>query len=885
MMNAARNFAAAIAASLMVIGLAGCSEETANKGKDEDTLATASATTEQGANNAADVGQADVGRTNGNQAAAKEQDVKIKPAELSLDQALQLIMRDVRTGMKKSDIDAVIGYDGYSFQKDWFDDGKLIVRPYSRYDFAKPGYAFTPPADGEGYTTDADYEGLRQGAVAMQLFVEWIDDRASRWIALYRDEQGVIQSYVSGDTPDSHPLDSKGNKLSKQYGIRIGDTLKPTRAVAVHVAPTALGEDVIFVAQPRDTYRITALSEHHARIENQYKFGWIPIWYLTPEAVKAEDVLSVEYIATKKAPLALYPHDDAILGELSKGERVHALKRYDDWLKVSTGYGHEFQESWLRASDVEVAKNQSKSVSFMRAAVLANIGLGDSQAKVRKLLGEPDFIEYSEALNYPGDPLRVLKEWRYGNGPEQAVVTWKEDGTVYRAKYGEAAAGIQGGTTEYVLNEEGLISYADTDQSNLPVKVLPEAWRFQSELAYNFLLGRAGDTLIVLADDGGFSGMHYESKLYALDAATGKKRWVFDAGPEMLNVFIAGDRKHVIVYNSKGSVTTLAAMDAATGKVSWSKTYDSQDQQYDGFELAASKAAGVIAIEKRHYQRQKDGELLVYRESDGKLLWTRKLDAGDTMIPDRQPSPVILINEGLEKGLSAYDPMTGKVKWRIEDQVNTEMLFQSLYFNTNFAWDDRDLRPNKPAHRWLPIGLDLFRVDLKTGNVSAAKIPLNDNRQAIPLSKKLFLLVDREGSGNEKYTSSLLDLPTGKIVWQLDGRANIGYLTGDGLSVVIDGKIRLMDVKSGQPISTMSPGGKTLARTSSQPAPHEGKLLFPTEQGHFEIDSLLMTSARIANHRFGYPDTRERLSAYGFMTAMEDGVYVGSSNGFFSKLK
>ncbi len=52
-------------------------------------------------------------------------------------------------------------------------------------------------------------------------------------------------------------------------------------------------------------------------------------------------------------------------------------------------------------------------------------------------------------------------------------------------------------------------------------------WNFIGDLAYSYLAGWTDNVILVYADDGGFSGYHFDSYLYGLDRKTGKKLWPY----------------------------------------------------------------------------------------------------------------------------------------------------------------------------------------------------------------------------------------------------------------------------------------------------------------------------------------------------------------------
>src|SRR5690606_6120043 len=101
--------------------------------------------------------------------------------------------------------------------------------------------------------------------------------------------------------------------------------------------------------------------------------------------------------------------------------------------------------------------------------------------------------------------------------------TWTEDGRLY---------------------EFELQSADQVGQPALPnSRKLQTSWRINSDLPLNSLIGMAEDRLLIAGHDGGFSGMHEASSVYAAERKTGKKLWQVDLDYSFIGYMLSGNEK------------------------------------------------------------------------------------------------------------------------------------------------------------------------------------------------------------------------------------------------------------------------------------------------------------------------------------------------------
>ncbi|CAH0120381.1 Outer membrane protein assembly factor BamB [Paenibacillus sp. CECT 9249] len=791
--------------------------------------------------------------------------------------------RQIQIGMSKEQLVRVLESPDYEFQKSRYEGGELITREYWRYDVADSSYQFTPLADRNGYTVDVDFDGLRSGAVREQLIVEWDHDKVSQYIAYALKDGRVVSSY-SG-TADIPPGDSAANRLAERYGIEIGQTYRlPSGTDAAYALPRAAEREALFYPKPEQTFLVTALTEHYALIDFESDFGWIPIWYLTPETEEMSGMLPQDFAMKATTSLALYPNDSVERGVAEIGQRVQAIARYKDWLKVYLYQEQAENErapraGWIRERDVEPVKSDARSLSFTKAAVNANIRPGDAASKFKQIFGEPSFRESSEAVNMTGEPLQTLDVWRYETDAWQMAVTWSKDKTVRGIEfaYPEGETGYlsvvemdgESGRLSHILRKEPFVRSVRKE----------EAWKFQSELAYNFLVGKAGSTLLVLADDGGYSGMHYDKKLYGVDAATGGKRWTIDVKNEELAYFISEDRRNVAVYTAYGDSPSLRYISANTGKTVWSKRFNRNSKEYENYRLEFSKANGVIVMQKSDWEGKRSGKLTAFDESTGKSLWTKTLADSESLILDRQSRDNVLIAS--KNRLSAYDSRTGKKRWELPENIDMSRFKSGLYESFPYSVDERDLGSPAPAERWLPAKDELLRIDTKTGKVTH-RLPFIGEQSVEQANERYFLLItgSREWP-NETFTTALYDTVNSEIVWEREGRGAGAIVKEDALYLALDGHPAALQLATGRTIwqSPLTDGGPRMILRGDELLVQGWKHLYTLRAK----DGTALN--RVAGQRFGYPDLREKPAVEGYVTKLGNDVYVGSGNGMFTKLK
>lgn len=200
----------------------------------------------------------------------------------------------------------------------------------------------------------------------------------------------------------------------------------------------------------------------------------------------------------------------------------------------------------------------------------------------------------------------------------------------------------------------------------------------------------AGSNEVVVSPDG---ATVFTDGVFALDAATGAPDWHEDAAAAMSAVALSPDGS--VVYGAGEIVADVqtydrdfftAAIDAASGSILWSKTYDGPADpgtwglyDYDQiYGIAASPDGGTVFVTGHSDSKTTPNDFvtIAYQASSGHLLWKDRYAgnfAGDAIsqvvvTPDSSGAVILVQSSDPDTGSDfltiSYDASTGQRLWK-----------------------------------------------------------------------------------------------------------------------------------------------------------------------------------------------------------------------------
>ncbi|WP_068782441.1 PQQ-binding-like beta-propeller repeat protein [Paenibacillus sp. GM2] len=633
---------------------------------------------------------------------------------------------------------------------------------------------------------------------------------------------------------------------------------------------------------------------------------WTPLWYWTKDAGQVVQLGELRRITLSgKAKLALTPNSSITWDSQSQAagdaEWV-AAAQWKSWVAVLVNPepwqqdGEIYQPVllWIQKQDIaseaplppgSFAPGSKISTDMFRNIASWLLVPGTDSSDVKKLLGAPQFIETSGNLQQEtGKPMQLGKTWRYERPDGQFLVTFSQEGMLERI--GWIIPGANESRSIYT-GEDYRYSY---HFMNTPMPETLQAdplWRQQGDLDFAYLLAATPDILLIKGDDGGFSGMHQSSNIYAVTRADGKKLWQVEAGFGILQAEAAGELVTILTdYNpeAKQYENRLRQIRLSDGKVLWEKKSGDSGVRA-GMGLAQNS---VIMLETPDAgEKDQPAQLSVFDNTTGKLKWKREVPAEAQIFNAGSQDPYVLVRD--QNALNSYDPNSGRVKWAVELQGP-----QSDYasYDAYYPGGPR-INPFEPpsSSRWMLLGDHWMLLDLQTGN-SLADYALTANER-IELIDQRYLLVQRPmktadhtgiNRSEEQYESALYDAERGRELWTMKGRASKGTIAGDALYLLADGIPAAVRLDDGKPIWQMNhitaetenmsyfAGGGYMVMNDYLLLPYGPNLIVIDRQS----GELL---GRMENMLMGYAELRELESRNGTINSSGDELYVGTANG------
>lgn len=700
--------------------------------------------------------------------------------------------------------------------------------------------------------------------------------------------------------------------LSSSVLPRKGDSIEAQQRVPLFPKQITTKSDIhklnlSYYGQRGDRFKVRDMKGELLKIHSD-DLGevWTPLWYWTKDAGQVVQLGDMKWITlSSKAKLALTPNSSITWDNKVAGDSEWvAVAQWKSWVGVIANPepwqqdGEIYQPVllWIEKQDIasEVllppgifAPSSKISTDMIRNMVRWLLVPGTDSSYVKKLLGAPQFIETSGNLQMEnGKPMQLGKTWRYERPDGQFLVTFSQEGKLERTSW--IIPGADGSRSIYTgLDYRDSYHFMNTPMSE--TLQMDPLWRQQGDLDFAYLLAATPDVLLIKGDDGGFSGMHQSSNIYAVTRTDGKKLWQVEAGFGILQAEAAdsGDMVTILTdYNpeAKQYENRLRQIRLSDGKVLWERK--SEDQ---GYRVGMGLAQNSVIMLETPDTEEKDhlAQLSVFDNTTGKLKWKREVPAKAQIFNAGGQDPYVLVRD--QKALNAYDPNSGQVKWTVELQGQ-----QSNYasYDAYYPGGPR-INPLEPpsSSRWIQLGDRWMLLDLRTGN-SLTEYSLTANER-IEMIDERYLLVQRMtktanhtgvSRSEEQYESALYDAEREQELWTMKGRASKGTIAGDILYLLADGIPTAVRLGDGTSVWQMNhttaeaenmsyfAGGGYIVMSNYLLLPYGPNLLVIDRQS----GDLL---GRMQNMLMGYAELRELESRNGTINSSGDELYVGTANG------
>ncbi|MWV47013.1 PQQ-binding-like beta-propeller repeat protein [Paenibacillus sp. HJL G12] len=709
----------------------------------------------------------------------------------------------------------------------------------------------------------------------------------------------LILPAATGTALSSQPSASKPVQAASKFVFHYRTPYFPTRLTASSAWADFKAADYGSIGE---TVKAKPVNGDLGLVASDSEDGrWIPLWYTTAAAKAIAETEPAYVTLNPNAKLSLAPGSALKWAPPQPGGKLVALAKWKDWTGVLIS-----PQTWMSGGTVYrpvlfwVSSASISSMTMIPAGVLSKdsdvptelarnmteiwLQKGEDQARVQKLLGTPDATEHSANLAELGDPMRMGTTWRYERQLAQFTVSFSKEGKL------EAWKWILPADRMLQMNVYSGDNYTLTyDFRSMPAGLTLNAkpvWRNQGDLNYSYLIGATNEVLLLNGDDGGFSGMHHDSSIYAVDRASGRKLWQIDAGFGMLDAFLDESSDTAAIYTEYDAKKNIyehhvRELNLKDGKLLWEKLLP------EGHQLQMYAAKDVILLHQVADSAQASGVLTVLDRATGKQLWNQSLRGNQQILRTDSEDPYILIQEGLT--LKALDPKDGTKVWSVSGRGD---LNQDPQTHPYYSYGTIHL-PLEPwqSSRWFLIGNAWMLLDTESGRV-LAQYPWSEQERFETTNEQRYILVQRSG-GSEYFDASniketsLYDVFEQRVIWTLHGKAVSGAFDSTRLYVVLNGLPAAVDRSTGNvlwqmPVTTTQ---SSSPYTLDEMAKSRYAVLSKTVVIGYGSDMLVLRKedggllGRIRDNLLDFSEAHYRRGIEGLLNMSGGELYVGSSNG------
>lgn len=395
-----------------------------------------------------------------------------------------------------------------------------------------------------------------------------------------------------------------------------------------------------------------------------------------------------------------------------------------------------------------------------------------------------------------------------------------------------------------------------------PKRDLDVEWRIATELKANFYYGETDSIVFIYSHDGGISGHHMESKLYAVDKHTGQVRWQLDADYRGFSVALAEDQEQATIFTANNREYHLRHIDVTDGEAIWMHHVVVPEDRQMASTMAVYGSSVLTFIDFL----EGGDEVRSYDRMSGELQWSRQSEESSRVAPSKPGDPYLLLEKA--DRLAALDPHTGDEVWEVA--WSDEEVGQPF-----FVWLDHDA---EPLHeRWIWHEGEGIYLELESGEVKHRYLAEEGAISIYDIDDRYWLINNR-----------LIDVVEQQELWMIPGILTEPMLDGERLFIMIDGVPSAVNWQDGSIVWTLTEekikhplenyAGSFIQLDDRYLAvPYQEELLV-LERATGEI------AYRTDQFSFDYLISLSDVSRNGLIKKSGDDLYIGSWDGSFSKL-